>query len=217
MELLVATLAHTTKGNDADALARVRLISETIRNAPGIINVRFYHSREGEAYYFMLTTWEDEEFWQKAQDRYNPKDLLLGSTSELLVAAPEQWLTYYLWGYSRPSAKPVIAAAHLATVRADQADRIQRGWIESLRRQAVQPTLAFAFLARGRNDDSASPVYDNASTAGNAHQFSSTFLNLLSWSGETQQKEFYSDQNYKAINNYLNSAGVVRVLALDPL
>lgn len=228
MELLVVTLAHTTPGRDVEGLTRVRLISDTIRNAPGFVHARFYRSREPDAYYFLLTTWEDEESWKKAQDRYSPKDLLLGSDSKLLAAPPEQWLMQYLWGYSRPSSQANIAAAHLANVRPDTADRIERGWIEGLRRQAAEPTLAFAFLARGRNEDSTGlPVH----TAPNAtptnhmddhkgtslHIPGATFLNLLSWPGEMQRQEFYINQNYKAISSLLNSMGVVRVLALDPL
>src|SRR5712691_11195465 len=153
MELLVVTLAHTTTGKDADGLTRVRLISETVRNAPGLVNARFYRSKEPDSYYFLLTTWEEEDFWQKAQERYSPRDLLVGSTGELLTAPPEQWVMHYLWGYSRPSAQPNIAAAHLVHVRPDAIDRVQRTWIEGLRRLAVQPALAFAFLARGRNED----------------------------------------------------------------
>jgi hypothetical protein len=222
MELLVATIAHTAVGKDVDGPARLRFISETVRNAPGLVNARFYRSREPESYYFMLTTWEDEDFWHKAQDRYSPKNLLIGSTGELLIAPPEQWLMRYLWGYSRPSAQPVIAAAHVVTVRPDQADRVERSWIEGLRRQATQPTLAFAFLARGRNEDSTlahdSPILHNQhATEGSAPLYSSNFLNLLSWPGETQRKDFYTDQNYKAISGFLSSVGVVRVLALDPL
>lgn len=211
MELLIATLAHTTRGNDTEMLARMRLTASTLHNAPGIVNVRCYHSREGEAYYFMLTTWEDEGLWQKARERYNPRELLVGSANTQLTAAPEQWLMHYLWGYSRPSAQPAIAAAYLATVRPDQADSIQRSWIEDLRRQAIQPTLAFAFLARGRNEE-AWPA-----TAGKSPLFNSTFLNVLSWPGETQRREFYSDQSSKALSGFLNSIGVVRVLTLDPL
>lgn len=213
MELLVATLAHTTKGNHEDALTRVRLVVDTVKNAPGIIHVRFYASRESDAYNFILTSWEDEEFWQKAQERYNPKELLVNSGSELFTTAPEQWLMHYLWGYSRPSVQPTIAAAHLATVRPDQTERIQRDWIEGLQRQAVQPTLAFAFLARGRSAD-ASPT--PTIVARKEHTFSSTFLNLLSWPGETQQKEFYGDQNYRVIRGLLNTMGIVRVLTLEP-
>src|SRR6266550_8221623 len=114
MELLVATLAHMALGTDDDSTTRLRFISETIQNAPGLMNARFYRSREPESYYFLLTTWEDEELWQKAQARYSPRNLLLGSDRELLTAPPEQWLMYYLWGYSRPSAQPNIAAAHVA-------------------------------------------------------------------------------------------------------
>lgn len=222
MELLVATLAHTEASKDVDGPARLRFLSETVRNAPGLVNARFYRSREPESYYFILTTWEDEDFWHKAQDRYSPKTLLIGSTGELMTAPPEQWLMRYLWGYSRPSAQPVIAAAHIVTVRPDQADRVERSWIEELRRQASQPALAFAFLARGRNEDSTlipdPPLLHNQQAAeGSATLYSSNFLNLLSWPGETQRKDFYTDQNYKAISGFLSSVGVVRVLALDPL
>ncbi len=222
MELLVATLAHTAGSKDTDGPERLRFISEAVRNAPGLVNARFYRSGEPESYYFILTTWEDEDFWHKAQDRYSPKNLLIGSTGELLTAPPEQWLMRYLWGYSRPSAQPVIAAAHIVTVRPDQADRVERNWIEGLRRQASQPTLAFAFLARDRNENSAlipdPPLLHNQhATEVSATLSSSNFLNLLSWPGETQRKDFYTDQNYKAISGFLSSVGVVRVLALDPL
>jgi len=220
MELLVATLARIAAGKDVDGLARLRFISDTVRNAPGLVNARFYRSREPESYYFMLTTWEDEEIWQKEQDRYNLKNLLIGSAGGLLTTPPEQWLMHYLWGYSRPSAQPTIAAAHLATIRPDQANRVERGWIEGLRRQAVQPTLAFAFLARGRNEDSALPQQtltpDNKVAASVADEYSSHFLNLLSWPGESQRKEFYADQNYRVISGFLSSLGVVRVFTLDP-
>jgi hypothetical protein len=222
MELLVATLAQMAVGKDVDGPARLRFISETMRNAPGIVNVRFYRSREPESYYFMLTTWEDEDFWYKAQDRYSPKNLLIGSADELMTVPPEQWLMRYLWGYSRPSAQPVIAAAHVATVRPDQADRVEQRWIDGLRRQAAQPTLAFAFLARGIYEDSslthdASALNNQHATEGSATLYSANFLNLLSWPGETQRKDFYTDQNYKAISGFLSSVGVVRLLALDPL
>jgi hypothetical protein len=153
MELLIVTLAHTLPGRDVDALARIRLIADTVRNAPGMVTARFYRGREHGSYYFMLTTWEDERWWQKAQERYNPKHLLLASASELLSASPEQWWMQYLWGYSRPAAPPVLAAAHVATIRSNQVELAQRGWVEGLRRQAMQPTLAFAFLARGANED----------------------------------------------------------------
>lgn len=222
MELLVATLARTALGNDVDGLARLRLISDTVRNAPGLVNARFYRSREPESYYFMLTTWEDEEFWYKAQDRYSPKDLFVGSTGELLMTSPEQWLMHYLWGYSRPSAQSAIAAVHIVTVRPDQADRVERSWVEELRRQTTQLTLAFAFLARGRNEDAlfphdASILNNNKAPVGLADKYSSNFLNLLSWPGEVQRRNFYADQNYKAISGFLSSIGVVRILELDPV
>jgi hypothetical protein len=186
------------------------------------VNARFYRGKEPESDYFILTTWEDEDFWYKAQDRYNPKNLLQGLTGEFLTANPEQWLLRYVWGYSRPSAQPAIAAAHIVTVRPDQAERVERGWTEGLRRQVTQLTLAFAFLARGRNEESVfvqdqSTLNNNTFTEASSSDYSSNFMNLLSWPGETQRKDFYADRNYKAISGFLSSVGVIRVLALDPL
>ena len=230
MELLVATLAHISAGKDAEGLARIRLISDTVLNAPGLMNARFYRSREPDSYYFLLTTWENEELWQKSQERYSPRNLLLVADRELLTAPPEQWLMHYLWGYSRPSAQPDIAAAHLANIRPEQAERIERGWIESLRRQALEPTLAFAFLARGSSEDTIRPYVsplpntplsgasgNHKESASSPRTYGEVFLNLLSWPGETHRQDFYADQNYKAINTVLKSMGTVRVLALDPL
>src|SRR5258708_17424980 len=106
MELLVATLAHTAAGKDVDGLARLRFISDTVRNAPGLVNAHFYRSREPESYYFMLTTWEDEEIWQKAHDRYNLQNLLIGSAGGLLSTPPEQSFKHHPCGYATPSAPP---------------------------------------------------------------------------------------------------------------
>ena len=222
MELLVATLAHTASNNDDEDTTRLRLISETIQNAPGLVNVRIYRSREPASYYFILTTWEDEELWSKAHDRYNPKNLLRASAAELLTAYPEQWLMYYLWGYSRPSAQPAIAAAHIVTVRSDQVERVERSWIEGLRRQVTQPGLAFGFLAKGRNEDSAllqvpSTLHTPAFNGPQTSNYTSNFLNVLSWPGETQRKDFYAEQHYKALSGFLSSVGVMRMLALEPL
>src|SRR5918911_227382 len=109
MELLVVTLAYTIPGRDADILARIRLIADTVRNAPGLVTSQTYRSLGAHSYFLLLTTWDSEESWQRSQDRYNPKQLLLSSATELLAALPEQWLMYYLWGYSRPAAIPLLA------------------------------------------------------------------------------------------------------------
>lgn len=217
MELLVATLAHTARGANEEALARVRLVVDAMKNVPGIMNTRLYAGRDGEACYFILTSWEDEEFWHRAQEqeRQNPRDLLLSANSEMLTAAPEEWQMHYLWGYIRPSTQPTIAAAHMATVRPDASERVQRAWIEILQRQTTQPALAFAFLTRGRSVDRASySMNGNASMYENSN--GSTFLNLLSWPGETQQKDFYADQQYKAFRGYLNQVGMERIIMLEP-
>jgi quinol monooxygenase YgiN len=221
MELLVVTLAHILPGRDAEGLASIHLISDTIRNAVGLVSASFYRSRDNESYYFMLTTWEDEDCWLKAQEHYNPKQLFLGSAAELLVDPPKQWLMHYLWGYCRPAAESIMAVAHLGTIRPDQAERTQRGWIENLRRQEVQPTLSFAFLARGFNEDfMPSQAALLAKTNGGSdrlYRHGSIFLNLLSWGSQADREDFYADANYKAISRFLSGVGIVQIIELDPL
>ena len=221
MELLVVTLAHTLPGRDADALARIRLIADTVRNAPGMVMARFYRGREHSSYYFMLTTWEDEGWWQKAQERYNPKHLLLASASELLSTSPEQWWMQYLWGYSRPAAQPKLAAVHVATIRSDQVELAQQGWAEGLRRQAVHSTLASAFLARGANEDvlrpQIGPTFNAKVVDGILSQQGTLFLNLLSWPGEREREAFYADHTYQAVGHFLNNIGTLQMLSLEPL
>lgn len=221
MELLVITMAHIAPGRDADGLARARLIADTIGNAPGLMTRRFYRSGEQNSSYLLLTSWEDEKLWQKAQERYNPKQLLLESVDGLLAAPPDQWFMHYLWGYSRPSASQDLAAAHLATIQSEAAEHIQQGWIESLRRLAVEPTLAFAFLARSVDGEvplsQIASAQNNTAMRGSSFQKNPLFLNLLSWPNETCREEFYADPNYKAISGHLSSAGVVRVMMLEPV
>src|SRR2546430_4250789 len=101
MELLVVTLAHIMPDRDAEGLARIHLISDTMRNALGLVSASMYRSRVNESYYFMLTTLEDDECWQKARNRYNPKQLLLGSATGLLINPPEQWLIHFFFSSRR--------------------------------------------------------------------------------------------------------------------
>jgi len=218
MEFLVVTLAHTLPGKDAEGLARIRLIADTVRNAAGLVTGQFYRSRGQEVFYLILTTWDEEESWQKAKERHNPKQLLLGSATELLIAPPEQWLMHYLWGYSRPAAVPILAAAHLATISPEQAERTQRAWIESLRRQAITPTLAFAFLARGLNEETSAPqVWHPSDKDDKPYQHGPIFLNLLSWASEADREAFYVDASYQAISLFLGSVGNIQILTLEPL
>ncbi len=222
MELLVATLAYTTTGRDADVLARIRLVADTVRIAPGLITARFYRSRGKDTYYLMLTTWDDDESWYRAQEKYGPKQLLTGLAAELLTAAPEQWLMRYLWGCTRPAASPVLAAAHLAHIRKEQAEYAELGWIEKLRQQAVQSTLAFAFLARGMQEETfaasrTSALGKTGTLQGTLYHQGSVLLNLFSWGSESERDEFYADPNYQAINRFVSSIGTIRVLSLEPM
>lgn len=221
MELLIVTLARMQRGGYDDTVSRLRLIVDTVKNAQGMMNARLYAAREGEGSCLILTSWEDEESWQKAQDRHNPRDLLVQSTGDILAAVPEQWMMHYLWGYSRPAAQPLIAEAHLATVQPDAASPISQQWLDELRRQAASPALAFAFLARGTRtygDDSSSYLNSGGSPGMNGARsaYAYTFLNLLSWPGESQRKDFYADQRYRTLQSHLNNVGMVQVLSLIP-
>jgi quinol monooxygenase YgiN len=227
VELLVVTLAQVSQAREADALARMRVISDTVRNAPGLLNARFYQSREPGHACCMLTTWESNEWWQKAQERYAPRTLLLDSPAGIFHTPPDQWLMHYLWGYSRPLARPAVAAAQLALVRPEMAEHVQQKWLESLSRQAQEPILSFALLARSVEEESAASSAQPADPASAQSQAESRprssinqgtiFFALLSWSGERYREDFYADQEYQNIQALLNRTGMVHVLTLDPL
>jgi len=222
MELLVVTITQANPAREAEALTRMRLISDTVRNAPGLLNARFYRSQGTENVYFLLTTWENAEWWQKAQERHSPRRLLLESAPGIFPVPPDQWLMQYLWGYSRPLAQPVVATAHMAMVRLEYAERVQQGWLESLQSQASEPILSFALLARSIEDETTSEL---PAARAQAHPIDGSgrrpagqgpmFFNLLSWPGETYREDFYANESYRFMQGLLNSAGVVRIVKLE--
>ncbi len=228
MELLIVTVAYTASVRDADVLARIRFIADTVSNAPGMISSRFYRSRRNDAtthtpthatahsYYIMLTTWDDEESWQRAQERYNPKQLLLGSAKELLTAQPQQWQMGYLWGYSRPAATPIVATAHLCTTRSDQTEFLQQKYVEGLRHYATRPMLAFAFLARGAYEEDTNAARRTGSTNASS-QPGTTFLSLFSWGSEEEREDFYSDPYARTLTRFMNNMGTAHLLSLEPI
>ena len=122
----------------------------------------------------------------------------------MLSATPQQWLMHYIWGYSRPAALPVLAAAHLANVRADQVEFVQQGYIKGLRQQAIQPMLAFALLARGINEESypasrqGRTLEEHSVASGSSRQPNNLFLSLFSWASEEDREDFYADPRYRA-------------------
>ena len=223
MELLVITLVQANPAREADALAHIRMIAESVRNAPGLLNARFYHGRAPDHAYLMLTTWESPEWWQRTQERHDPRLLLLTTPPGIFLAPPDQWLMEYLWGYSRPLAQSAVVHALLALVRSDQVAQVQQRWLESLRQQAVEPILSFALLARTIEDDAVftSPTSSQPLRTGEMQQRPAgqrpMFLNLLSWPSEIAQEDFATNQYYRAMQSLLNNAGFVRVLKLDPL
>lgn len=219
MELLVVTVAYTLSGRDADTQARIRFMSDTVRNAPGLVSSRFYrsHGNTTDSYYLMLTTWDDEENWQRAQERHNPRQILLNSTKELLVAAPQQWLMRYLWGYSRPAATPIAAAAHLCTTRPEQAEFVQQKYVEGLRHYATRPMLAFAFLARDIHEEGNHAASTATGSANTSYQAGTTFLSLFSWGSEEEREEFYSDPYSRTLNRFMKNMGTAHILPLEPI
>ncbi len=217
MELLVVTLSYTIAGRDADILARIRLIDDTVHNAQGLVTSHFYRSRTTSPCYLMLTTWESEESWWRSQARYNPKQILLSSSTELLTAPPEQWCMRYLWGYSRPAASQALAAAHLATMRPEQLEVAQRAWIEALSHQSVQPTLAFAFLARGTHESALASQNPREPSEEGFYHRGPTFLNLLNWPSESEREEFYADAHYQALHRFIATVGTMQIVHLEPM
>ncbi len=211
MEVLVVTLAYTTPTKDVDTLARIQLVQDTLHNTQGLVTSRFYRGRGSSPCYAILTTWESDEAWKQAQERYNPKQLLASSAAELLVSPPEQLHFAYIWGYIRPATSPELAAIHLATVRLEQADIAQRGWVEGLKRQAAQSSLAFGFLARGTAEQ------PQTSEAHIPYIQGATFLNLLSWASDGDREDFYADVHYTAIHRFISSIGTIQIIALEPL
>ena len=216
MELLVATLAYTLGSRETDVLARIRLIADTVRNAPGMIESRFYRGRGKEPYYFALTTWDDDESWQRAQERHNPGQLLLENSADLLTIPPKQWLMRYLWGYSRSTVTTAMAAVHLATPRPAQVDTTQQQWLQRLRQQTLQSALSFAFLARGTHETA--KTHASATVAGGQDTLapqSTLLLNLLSWANDSDREKFYAHPGYQAIHKLVKSTGMMHVLPLE--
>lgn len=229
MELLVVTLAHMAVERVADMLACASMVSDTLRNAPGLLSTRLYRSRgEGkrsETSCLLCTTWEDDASWLQARERYNPRTLFQNLANHPLSTTPEQWFMRYLWGYNRPTAAPVLASVHLATTCHDQLDYAQRSWLKGLRRQAIQPNLSFAFLAYGIRDEG--PVETTLSALNEPSTWSQTtraskppepvFLNLFSWSSEAELEGFYASPYYSAVDALARSIGKVRLLSLEPV
>src|SRR5579883_2654394 len=217
MEQLVVTLAHIAAGRDTDALALIRLITDTVRSAPGINTAQCYRSCNTTSYFLLLTTWEDADSWHKARDRYNPRDLLL-TAADLLAAPPEQWQMQYLWGYRRPIASPALSAVHLAAIRPAVIEQAQQTWMQGLQQQTLQPTLAFAFLARGMDDDATvlRKAYKPGTPGSHSHA-GSVLLNFFSWGSDEERSEFYEDATYRTMHTALEHAGSVRILSLEPV
>ena len=219
-ELLVVTLVYTLPDRDADALAHIRHIGETMRNATGLVTSYFYRSREQQPSYFLLTTWEDEENWQQARENYNPAVLLL-ARPDLLAALPEQWYMYYCWGYSRPARLQTVATTHIATIQSDAFEATHKAWLQELRKQAKQFTFTFGFLAYGVADAQLEYATVNAVTEtvnADLIKKGNVLLTFISWPSDTDRVAFYRSNAYRAMSAMVEQkSNMSHLLTLDPL
>lgn len=216
-ELLVATLVYTVPERDADALAHIRFIDETMRSAAGLVTFSFYRGREQQPSYFLLSTWEDEESWQRARERYNPIALLL-TQPDLLVAHPEQWYLYYRWGYSRPARLQTVATTHITTVEADTFEATHTAWLQELRKQAAQFTFTFGFLAYGTADTYLEQNPVNAVTEtvnADLIKKGNVLLTFISWPSDTERVAFYRSNAYQEMSAILEQKSNTYMLVLD--
>jgi heme-degrading monooxygenase HmoA len=216
MELLVVTLAHTNAEHDPETAARVRMVAETIRLAPGLVNIRSYQSREKEASYALLSTWDDEESWQKAQERYSPRQHLIHATSKQLTGEPEQWYMQYLWGYIRPASTPEILQLLLATVRPDKIEQAQQIWLTNLNQLAGETPPAYAFFARGMYEDHALTPGTMEGARQKESALGPVLLTLLGWGSERERDELLTSRRYQQINSFLKSISASRLFSLEP-
>ncbi len=217
-ELLVVTLVYTLPDRDTDALAYIRFIGETMRQAPGLVTSYFYRSREQRPCYVLLSTWEDEESWQQAQERYNPTVLLLART-DLLAALPEQWYMYYRWGYSRPARLQTVATVHIATVRAGAFEAMHSAWLQELRKQAAQFTFTFSFLAYGIADTHIGQATANAvtgTTNADLIKQGNVLLTFITWLSDAERVAFYRSHAYQKMGAMLEQQSNTYMLTLDP-
>ena len=219
-ELVVVTQAQTQPDKETTALARIRLINDTLRSAPGLTSSRFYRGHENNSTYVLITTWDDDESWLKAQQRHNPKHLLLDSR-ELLAAQPEQWVLTYVWGYQRPIAPPVLASAHLISVTTRQIEQARQRWLEELRQPDIQSLLTFGFLAQGISDTPTATRIARPGSVINGREFfkpaTSLLLGLYSWSSESERSAFYESAPYQRLQTLEEQANTRRIVSLDIL
>ena len=215
IELLVVTLAQTRPGKEVDALAKISTITDTLRHAPGLITSHFYHGNNNENTFLILTTWEDAESWHKAQERYDPRQLLL-NLKDLLTAPPEQCLMSYVWGYSRPSRSSILTAAHLITLPTSKVDQVQAQWLQALQHTNLQMLLTFAFLAQGQREHLSDSEPISGTQGEQARPINSILFGLFTWSSETERDEFYMEPQYQAVQSILEKVGHVLILPLRP-
>ncbi|WP_126628248.1 antibiotic biosynthesis monooxygenase [Dictyobacter alpinus] len=218
-ELLVVTLARIQSGKDIEARGRIRSIVETLRSAPGLISTRMYSGQSNGLFYLLFTTWDDEESWLKAQERHTPRQLLSVHMKDLLMVPPEQWLMYYLWGYSKPTQPPQFAAVQLMGVTPQRIQQVQQTWLTGLQQPELQSLLTFAFFARGINDTPTATRITTTSPSTSYRELfsqrSSLLLCFFSWSDEIEREDFYAQRIYQNLKKSTEKEGTIMLLPLE--
>lgn len=219
MELVVATLAYSVPDREAEALAHVLMVADSVRHAPGLVTVRPYRGRGQDPFFFLLTTWDEDDSWQRAEERYNPRHLLHTTGDSLFQAIPEQWLMRYLWGYARPAAIANIVEIQLVAMRKEQAHYAQKGWIKGLQQHVLEPALAFSVLAQSAEEqrEAANTIGISTTTEYQNNKQTVIFLHLLSWSDEVERTIFYKDRHYQAIDHFIRNNGSIRSFTVESL
>ncbi len=221
MELLVVTLAQSSSTeHDPEAATRVRTVAETVRPAIGLIDIQCYQSRGKETYYALLSTWDNEESWHNAQERHNPRQLLLQSAGQQLAGEPEQWFFHYLWGYIRPATSPGVITLQFSTVRPDKIEQAQQLWLKSLSQQIGDTPLAYAFFARGVHEEHI-PItkYEPAEETQQRERdylHGLVLLTFFGWGSERDRERFYTYPLYQRLNAFLHTMSSSRTLSLEP-
>ncbi|GHO73447.1 hypothetical protein KSD_12180 [Ktedonobacter sp. SOSP1-85] len=213
MELLVATLTSLQAGKDIDSIARIRLVFDTARNAPGVISSNLYQGRGKQPYYLLLTTWDDETSWKSAGERHNPQFLLRSSMADLLAGPPQQWYMHYLWGYSRATRQPGFATVHLLSLPPQQLKRANQECLRYLHQLTLQAPLTFAFLAYGVSDGPSQ--FTQPTSTSNEPQ--TMLFGLFSWSSQEESEAFFQHPHTQALGNILQSLGKLHTLPFEIL
>lgn len=215
-ELLVTTIAHIQAGRDADILAQMQFIKDTIQRAPGLVAFHTYRSREPRTAYLITSIWESYESWRIENERHDLQMLLL-TRPDLLTKPPEQWYMHYCWGYRRPARPQTLSTMYIAQMPPEVLPAIRQAYLHEIRQQAAQFVFSGGFLAQGRDEFTRQRSTNAEPTETSPIQQDNTLLINISWSSENEQVTFTNGEGYQRLANILGRQSTIQMLTLDPL